>query len=67
VSTHADSSKDEYLELDKKVAAAEYEFLAYLAETDKALDTAATKGKEKAEAAGTDLKRKVDASSRNPD
>ncbi|MBV9415943.1 MAG: DUF1269 domain-containing protein [Solirubrobacterales bacterium] len=41
-------SDDEYLELDKKVAGAEYEFLANVAEADKALDAAATEGKEKA-------------------
>ena len=40
MSTHRDSTKDEYLEVEKKVGAAEYELAANLAETDKALDTA---------------------------
>lgn len=63
MNTHADPSKDEYLELDKKIAAAEYELAEGLAETDKALDTAVNKGKENAKAVGTELKRKVDARS----
>jgi hypothetical protein len=44
MSTHADPSKDEYLELEKKLGAAEYELAANLAETDKALGTAVKKG-----------------------
>jgi len=61
MSTHRDSTKDEYLEVEKKVGAAEYELAANLAETDKALDTAMKKGQKDAEAARKQLKQKVDA------
>ena len=62
MSTHADPGKDEYLELDKKLGAAEYEALAAnLAEADKALDAAAEKHKKKLSAARTRLKRKAAA------
>ena len=67
MSTHADPSKDEYLELDKKVGAAEYELAAGLAETDKALDTVVKKGKKQAKAARAQLKRKAGARSRKHD
>jgi hypothetical protein len=61
MSTHADPSKDEYLELEKKLGAAEYELAANLAETDKTLDAAVKKGKKQAKAARAQLKQKVDA------
>ena len=67
MSTHADPSKDEYLELEKKLGAAEYELAANLAEIDKALDTAVKKGKQQAKAAGTQLKRNARARSREHD
>ena len=61
MSTHRDSTKDEYLEVEKKVGAAEYELAANLAETDEALDTAMKKGQKDSEAARKQLKQKVDA------
>jgi hypothetical protein len=61
MSTHGDPTKDEYLEVEKKVGAAEHELVANLAETDKALDTAMKKGQKDAEAELKQLKRKVDA------
>jgi hypothetical protein len=67
MSTHADPSKDEYLELEKKLGAAEYELAASLAETDKTLDTAVKKGKKQAKAARAQLKRKAAARSRKHD
>jgi hypothetical protein len=67
MSTHADPSKDEYLELEKKLGAAEYELAEGLAETDKALDTAVTKGKKRARTASAQLKRKAAAGPRKHD
>ena len=64
MSTHSDPSKDEYLELEKKLGAAEYEIAANLVETDKALVTAVKKGKEQAKTARARLKRKAAARSR---
>ncbi len=64
MSTRADRSKDEYLELEKKLGAAEYELAANLAETDKAPDTAVKKGKERARTARARLKRKPATRSR---
>ncbi len=61
MSTHGDPTKDEYLEVEKKVGAAEYELAANLAETDKAVDTAMKKGQKDAAAARKQLKQKVDA------
>jgi len=63
MTTHDDPSNDEYRELDKKVAAAEDDLLVELAETDHALDTAVKKGKKRAEAAGAQLEREVEAHS----
>jgi hypothetical protein len=63
MSAHADPSKDEYLELEKKLGAAEYELAANLADTDKALDRAVKKGKKPAAAARAQLKRKAAARS----
>jgi hypothetical protein len=62
-----DPSKDEYLELEKKVGAVEYELAANLAETDKTLDTAVKKRKRQAKAARAELKRKAAARSRKHD
>jgi hypothetical protein len=67
MSTHADPSKDEYLELEKKLGAAEYELAASIAETDKQLDTAVKKGKKQARAARAQLKRQAAARSRKHD
>jgi hypothetical protein len=67
MSTHADPSKDKYLELEKKLGAAEYELAENLAETDKALDTAVKKAKKQARPARAQLKPKAAARSRKPD
>ena len=67
MSTHTDPSKDEYLELEKKLGAAEYEIAANLADADKALDAAAKKRKKKLSAARTHLNRKAAARSRKPE
>jgi hypothetical protein len=67
MSTRADQRKDEYLELEKKHGAAEYELAANLAETGKALGTAVKKGKKQAKAARGQLKRKAAARSRKHD
>jgi len=61
MSTHGDPTKDEYLEVEKKLGAVEDELAANLAETDKALDTAMKTGQKDAAAARKQLKRKVDA------
>ena len=67
MSTHPNPSKDEYLELEKKLGAAEYELAANLAETDRQLDTAVKKGKKQVKAARAQLKRKAAARSRKHD
>jgi len=67
MSTHPNPSKDEYLELEKKLGAGEYELAANLAETDKTLDTAVKKGQRRAKAARAQLKRKAAARSRKDD
>ena len=67
MSTHADPSKDEYLKLEKKLGAAEYELAGNLAETDKALGTAVKKGEKRARAARAQPKRKAGARSRKHD
>ena len=64
MSNHVDATKNEYVELDKKIGAAEYELAANIAETDKALDTALKKGKKGAKTARTQIERKVGAPSR---
>ena len=64
MSTHTDPSKDEYLELEKKLGAAEYELAANLADAGNALDAAAEKRKKKASASRTQLKEKAAARSR---
>lgn len=59
MSTHGNPTREQYLEADKRVAAAEYELAAELAETDEALDTAVKKGKSQAKAAPAQLKQKA--------
>jgi hypothetical protein len=67
VSTHADPSKDEYLELEKKVGANEVELAADLARADHKLDAVKEKGKKKVSAARKRFKPKTDAKSRTED
>jgi hypothetical protein len=59
MSTHADPSKDEYLELEKKLGAAEYDLAANLADADTALDAHAERRENKLSAARAHLKRKL--------
>ena len=67
MSTHADPTKDEYLELEKKLGVAESELAADLADADEALDAALARRKKKVSAARTQLKRKAPAGSRKQD
>ena len=52
MSTHADPSKDEYLEVEKKLGAAELELAANLADAEKTLDAGVEKRKKRVSAAG---------------
>jgi hypothetical protein len=67
MSTHGDPTKDEYLELEKKVGAAESELAAELADAGKALDAATEKRQKKVSSARAELKRKAAARSRKHD
>jgi len=67
MSSHADPSKDEYLELEKKIGGVEYELAANLAEADEQCDTAVKKAKKRAKSAPAQLKRKASARSRKHD
>ncbi len=62
--SNADPGKDEYLEVEKKLGAAELELAANLADADKALDAGVEKRKKRVSAARTQLKWKAAARSR---
>ena len=66
MSTHGDPTQDEYLELEKKVGAAESELVAQLADADNALDAAHEK-QQKISAPRQKLRRKIAAGARRHD
>jgi hypothetical protein len=67
MSTHADPSKDKYLELEKKLGVAESELAADLADADEVLDAALARRKKKASSARSQLKEKAAARPRKQD
>jgi hypothetical protein len=56
MSNHVDPTKDEYLELEKRLGHAEYALVADIAASNKALDDAAKTAREHAESAIDDIR-----------
>lgn len=67
MSTQGDPKKDEYLELEKKVGAAESELAAELADADNALDAGRQRQHQRVGASRAERQRKVTAPSRKHD